>query len=245
MNDWRQAVSEGALFVLNHSGGKDSQAMYDLVKDLIPPRQLIVVHAILHKVDWAGIPEHIEATVDHPVYYVAAAKSLLDMVENRGKFPSPQQRQCTSDLKRGPIETFTRRYLKEHPEFGGKVVQVMGLRAEESSSRSKLDTWKFEERNSKAGRKWYTWLPIHKWSKESVFIAIAKAGQKPHWAYQKGMSRLSCCFCIMANKEDLRTAARLQPDLYRRYVELEKNIGYTMSMSKETLPEVTGIYPQG
>ena len=37
-------------------------------------------------------------------------------------------------------------------------------------------------------------------------------------AYGMGMSRLSCVFCIMASRADLRTAARLQPALYRRHV---------------------------
>ena len=237
-----QLIEEGYLFVLNHSGGKDSQAAYIRLRGMIPEGQLIVVHAILHEVDWAGIPEHIEATVSHPVYYVAAAKSLLDMVEHRGMFPSPSQRQCTSDLKRGPIETFIRRYLREHPEFAGKVVNAMGLRAEESPARAKIkDTLKKNDGNSKAGRSWFDWLPIHEMTEGQVFRAIADAKQTPHPAYAAGMSRLSCCFCIMANTADLTTAARLQPELYRRYVELERKHDHTMSMSRKTLPEITGI----
>ena len=157
----RRLIDQGFLFVVNHSGGKDSQAMYARLAPMIPAQQLTVVHAILHEVDWPGIPEHIEATVSHPVSYVAAAKSLLDMAAQRGMFPSPTQRQCTSDLKRGPIETFIRRYLKQHPEFQGRVVSCMGFRAEESPARAKLQTLVKSERNSRAGRTWYDWLPIH------------------------------------------------------------------------------------
>ena len=237
----RRLIEAGFLFVLNHSGGKDSQAMYLRLAPLVPARQLIVVHAILHEVDWSGIPEHIEATTQHPVFYVAAGKSLLSMAEERGKFPSPVYRQCTSDLKRGPIETFIRRYLLEHPEFQGQVVNCMGLRAQESSVRSKLKTLNKNRRNSKAGRAWFDWLPIHQLSKMAVFAEIAQAGQRPHWAYAAGMTRLSCVFCIMASTADLKTAARLRPDLYRRYVSLEKRLDYTMSMSQKTLPEITGI----
>ena len=121
-----ELIEQGFLFVLNHSGGKDSQAMYLKLRDLVPAKQLIVVHAILHRVDWPGIDYHIESTVNHPVFYVAAGKSLFDMVEQRGMWPSPQYRQCTSDLKRGPVETFIRRYLLLHPEFSGRVVNCMG-----------------------------------------------------------------------------------------------------------------------
>ena len=240
----RRLIAAGFVFVLNHSGGKDSQAMYLRLAPLVPARQLIVVHAILHEVDWEGIPEHIEATTHHPVYYVAAGKSLLSMAETRGKFPSPVYRQCTSDLKRGPVETFIRRYLLQHPELQGQVVNCMGLRAEESSARSKLNTLTKNARNSRAGRTWFDWLPIHTLSTSAVFAEIAQAGQQPHWAYAAGMTRLSCVFCIMASSADLRTAARLRPELYQRYVSLEQRLDYTMSMSKKTLPEITGIQPQ-
>jgi len=74
-----------------------------------------------------------------------------------------------------------------------------------------------------------------------VFAAIAAAGQEPHPVYAKGMSRLSCRFCIMANRADLRTAAMLSPDLYRTYVNLEREIGHTLSMDGRGLEEVTGV----
>ncbi|MEJ7805453.1 MAG: phosphoadenosine phosphosulfate reductase, partial [Telluria sp.] len=75
---------------------------------------------------------------------------------------------------------------------------------------------------------------------------IAAAGQKPHWAYAAGMSRFSCCFCIMSNQSDLTTAARLNPVLYRKYVELERSTGQVMMMpskthGKRTLEQITGI----
>lgn len=236
-------IERGALFVVNHSGGKDSQAMMIKLREIVPVAQLLVIHAELPDVDWEGIREHIDATIGGLPLVVCRNenKTLLEMVERRGMFPSPQQRQCTSDLKRGPIEREVRRYLKANPQFGGLVVNCMGLRAEESPARSKLSTLKLNGRNSVAGREWHDWLPIHAMTKESVFKVIAAAGQTPHPVYAMGMSRLSCCFCIMANREDLRTAARLKPDLYRRYVELERKIGHTLSMEGRSLEEVTGI----
>lgn len=235
-------VQRGALFVLNDSGGKDSQAMKAYVRAIVPADQLLIVHAALGDVEWEGTLGHVHSTsAGLPVVLAHSATTFFDMVERRGMFPSPANRQCTSDLKRGPIEREIRRYLKANPRFGGLIVNCMGMRAEESTDRSKLTTFKRSERNSKAGRNWFEWLPIHSWTVDQVFGAIAKAGQHPHWAYAAGMSRLSCCFCIMASKEDLTTAARLNPDLYRRYVETERQLGFTLSMSRRTLPEITGI----
>jgi hypothetical protein len=65
-----------------------------------------------------------------------------------------------------------------------------------------------------------------------VFASIAAAGQEPHWAYGKGMSRLSCCFCILASRQDLATAAALKPALFQRYLATERKIDRTFVMPK-------------
>lgn len=235
-------IERGALFVVNHSGGKDSQAMFIKLRTIIPARQLLVIHAVLPEVEWEGVVEHIEETIgETPMIFAQSVKTLFEMVERRGMFPSPANRQCTSDLKRCPIEREIRRYLKAHPEFGGLVVNCMGMRAEESTGRAKLVPFKFNAGNSIAGREWYDWLPIHDLTEAEVFNSIHLAGEQPHWAYGAGMTRLSCCFCIMASQADLTTAARLNPALYRRYVETEQRLGFTLSMSRKPLPEITGV----
>ena len=143
-------IEQGALFVVNHSGGKDSQAMHAELVKIIPHSQMVIVHADLPGVDWEGIPEHIKATTKHPLHIVRAEKTLLGMVEKRGMFPSAKYRQCTSDLKRGPVEKWIRAYLKEHPEYAGRIVNCMGIRAQESPARAKQTPYKMNARNSKA-----------------------------------------------------------------------------------------------
>jgi DNA sulfur modification protein DndC len=243
LSEITRLIERGALFVINHSAGKDSQAMTILLRALVPARQLLVVHADLGEVEWDGNIEHIRATIgDLPLEVCRNPnKTLLEMVERRGMWPSPGQRQCTSDLKRGPIERTIRRHLKAHPEYGGVVVNCMGIRAAESPARAKQRPFRRNEGNSIAGREWFDWLPIFDHSTEEVFASIAAAEQQPHPAYAAGMSRLSCVFCIMANRSDLQTAARLKPALYRRYIELERRIGHTLSMDGRPLDEVTGV----
>lgn len=252
-------IQRGALFVINHSGGKDSQATYLHVKTIVPQAQLVLVHADLGDVEWEGAKEHITATTDgEPLHVCRSRRGLLQMIEERGMFPSPSQRQCTSDLKRGPIERTIRRLVEDRTaqypgvrtaiEAGARlVVNCMGMRAEESPGRSKLQPFKLNKGNSKNHREWYDWLPIHDWTAEKVFATIAAAGQEPHPVYAAGMSRFSCCFCIMSNKADLTTAARLNPALYRRYVELERSTGQVMMMpskkhGRQTLEDITGIF---
>lgn len=240
----------GALFCVSSSGGKDSQAMLIYLKHHIPDRQLIVIHAHLPGVEWEGTWEHVQYSAGNiPSFKVQARKSLFDMARSRGRFPSPKYRQCTSDLKRDPINSFVRRYLKSHPEFNGIVVNCMGMRAEESSRRASLKTFKLNNRETKnklVKRTWYDWLPIHEMFKFEVLNTIKSAGEVPHWAYAKGMSRLSCCFCIMSNRADLCTAARLNPELFKAYVDLEKELNHSLMMpakdgAQKFLEEFTGI----
>jgi hypothetical protein len=163
------------------------------------------------------------------------------MVEERGMWPSVSCRQCTSDLKRGPIMKFIRHDLKAR---GAKIaVNCTGIRAEESPARSRKEPFKLNDRESKAGRQVYDWMPIFELTTAEVFQAIAQAGQKPFWTYTRN-ERLSCVFCIMGSLNDLRHGAEQNPELYAKYVVLEKKIGHTMfTRGKEpvSLEEHTGI----
>ena len=232
-------VERGAVFYISHSGGKDSQAMYALVQRFVPQDQIVVMHADLGDVEWAGTQGHIRDNISHPLNVVKAIwkngseKTFLGMVADRFEkrpdapsWPSPSLRQCTSDLKRGPLQKFMRNDMKARGAT--LAINCMGLRAEESTARSKLDDWKLNKAMSKAGRTVYDWLPIHDWSTRMVFAQIKTAGQEPHWAYASGNERLSCMFCIMGSDNDLRNAARQNPELARKYIDLEQRTGYGM-----------------
>jgi len=78
----------------------------------------------------------------------------------------------------------------------------------------------------------YDWYPIFNYSLEDLLGVVEDAGQRLHWAYAKGMSRLSCMFCIMAKKSDLRVSAKENPNVFKQYVEKEKEIGHTMFADK-------------
>lgn len=241
-------IAGGALFVANHSGGKDSQAMLIKLLERIPARQLLVVHASLGEAEWEGALEHAQAQAEAAglAFVVAhAVKTFFDMVEHRFKvrpgpnsscWPSASNRQCTSDLKRGPIEREVRRYAKANGF--ANIVSCLGIRAQESPGRAKRPSFSRNERGSIAGRNWYEWLPIHDASTAEVFSTIADAGQQPHWAYAAGNERLSCVFCIMGSARDLANGARHRPELYAKYREIEQRTGYTMHQSRKSLEQL-------
>lgn len=221
-------VNRGALFVVNHSGGKDSQAMLIKIRALVPASQILVIHADLPGVEWKGTEEHARITSAGLEFRtVRATKTFFEMVDSRQNWPSSQYRQCTSDLKRGPIEKGIRHFIKEK-NLSGLVVNCMGVRAQESTARSKQVPFKKNEGNSKAGREWYDWLPIFLMRVEEVLATVSEAGQELHPAYSKGMTRLSCAFCIMSSKSDLQISARENPELFQKILAKEREIGKTM-----------------
>ncbi len=243
----RRLIDAGALVAISTSGGKDSQAMTILLARHVPVDQLVAVHAPLLEAEWPGTIEHIETTLPPSVTLllapVASGETLLQRIERRGRFPDRRRRYCTSDFKRTPIERELRRYLKANPQFHGRIVNAMGIRRDESADRARRNPWQFNDRNSKAGRAWHDWLPIFDLDEAQVFETIRASGQTPHPVYGLGLSRCSCSFCIFGSRSDLTTAARLRPDLYARYVRLERRLAHTLSPSRKTLPEITGIDP--
>jgi DNA sulfur modification protein DndC len=234
-------VESGALFAVSNSGGKDSQAMMIMTSLLVPAGQIVSIYSSLKEVVFPGTAEkaaQIAADLGIAHIEVKAKKTFFDMVRHRRMFPSPQYRQCTSDLKRGPIEKAIKAYMKANGF--SIVVSAMGLRAQESDNRAcGLNKSLFEQTGEvitleryasleQAGRTAYRWLPVHAFLEDQVFSTIEAAGQEAHWAYRAGMGRLSCCFCIMATKADLACAAGLMPELYQEYVKLEREVGFTM-----------------
>ncbi|MCH9490484.1 PUA domain (predicted RNA-binding domain) [Klebsiella pneumoniae] len=151
-------------------------------------------------------------------------------------WPSASTRQCTSDLKRGPIQREVRAYAKAN---GFKViVNCLGLRAQESPGRAKRQAFRKNETDSNSVLTWYEWLPVHEMKAEEVFATIRETGQEPHYAYALGNERLSCVFCIMASRNDLKNGATHHPDLLEHYAALEARTGYTMHMNRIPIKEL-------
>ena len=88
---------------------------------------------------------------------------------------------------------------------GKSLLELIGIRRDESNARSKRIPWARSDRNSRAGREWFEWLPIFDLTTDDVFRVIRDAGQSPHWVYARGMSRCSCSLCsFFSSKSDIR-----------------------------------------
>jgi 3'-phosphoadenosine 5'-phosphosulfate sulfotransferase (PAPS reductase)/FAD synthetase len=228
-----------AWIVLNSSGGKDSQAMLDFVveqADLarVPRQRLVVAHADLGRVEWPGTRELAEEQARHYglAFHVVKRKQgdLLDHIVQRGMFPSPRARYCTADMKRGPVHTLLTRLTTEALLAGRRppvrILNCLGLRAQESPARARRLPFGRDERASNGKRLVDTWLPLHDWTVQQVWQRIRASGVRHHPAYDLGMPRLSCCFCIFAPRSALLLAGKHNPELLAEYVAVERRIGH-------------------
>ena len=253
LGDIGALARQGALFVINHSGGKDSQCQTIEVLRVVPRAQALVVHATLGDIEWPGALELArDQAADAGVPFVVAEgrwrdgsrKTLLGMVEAQfarrpevPSWPSSDARYCTSDLKRNPIAREICAWAR--PRGFSIIVSVEGIRAAESAKRARDKSFELMGRQyTNSVWAWYRWLPIHAFSTEEVFASIEAAGQTPHWAYAEGNERLSCLFCVFGSANDWAHAAERAPGVAARYRALERMTGYTAHQNRRPIDEI-------
>lgn len=247
------SFTEYDVILINTSAGKDSQAMMDLVVELAREagvsERLVAVHCDLGRVEWQGTRDLAERQAAHyGVRFEVVSRpqgDLLDHVESRGMWPSSAARYCTSDHKRGQVYTLLTKLVAER--YDGRPVRIlncMGLRAQESPARAKRVAFQHDKKASNGRRHVDTWLPIHTWTVEQVWQRIAESGVEHHYAYDLGMPRLSCCFCIFAPRPALILAGQHNPELLSAYVQVEQRIGHTFRPD-QTLVEIQSAVHAG
>lgn len=114
---------------------------------------------------------------------------------------TPSMRFCTSELKSAPIAAAL---VKRFP--GQVVISAAGIRRSESRQRSSAKTAQVNNRltHKRSGTTGLDWNPIAEWSDRDVYAYCAARGFDLHEGYTRyGMSRISCRYCIMAQKSDL------------------------------------------
>lgn len=227
------------LIICNSSGGKDSiAAIYQILnlaaQQNYPKSKIVISHQDLGQMEWKGTKELVQKQADFfglKAYYSsrrnAAGKeqTLLDYAKYRGKWPSNNQRWCTSEFKRGPGSRVVTQLTKDMGKCS--VLYVFGFRADESPARSKRKVFEVNTLLTTKKRLVHNYLPIHKWSSNTVWQTIFSDNIPYHFAYDLGMPRLSCVFCIFAPFDALVIAGYHNPDLLDEYIKVEEEIGHT------------------
>lgn len=243
-------LARNAVVAIGVSGGKDSDACALAVSRYLDsvghtgPR--LLVHSDLGRIEWKdSLPscERLAQVLGMELLVLRRqAGDMLDRWEARWQncvsryeelscvkvilpWSTPSMRFCTSELKTHLICSALK---KRFPE--GEIVNVTGIRHQESKNRSTMPVWApNSELTRKAGKRGnggigITWNAIIDWPVQDVVHAIHDAGLALHEAYTTyGASRVSCCFCIMSSEADLVASALCEDnhEPYIRMVELE------------------------
>jgi 3'-phosphoadenosine 5'-phosphosulfate sulfotransferase (PAPS reductase)/FAD synthetase len=237
------------VILVNTSAGKDSQAMLDLVVTLATAPGvadgLVAVHADLGRVEWQGTRELAERQAYHYgvrfEVVLRDGRDLLEEVEHRGMWPDSKNRYCTSYYKRDQVATLVTQLVDEVIAANGfnpkarkasrrgpqvRVLNCIGIRAAESDERAAMVAFETDDRLTNGKRHVDTWFPLFTWSVQDVWARITASGVEHHSAYDLGMSRLSCVFCVLAPAHKLELAGRHNPELLGVYAALEVRIGH-------------------
>jgi len=117
-----------------------------------------------------------------------------------------------------------------------RILNCLGLRAEESDNRAKKPVIEVERDTAKVLV--LRWHPILSWTEEQVWDTIWAHNLPWHWAYDAGMERLSCVICPLARRVDNILGASLNPELAQEYLALEQEVGHTMREDGFTMTQI-------
>lgn len=234
--------------VVNISGGKDSSVLMQWVRDNFKNHPSVhYIHAVID-IDWKETKAVVQKQCDHfgvlPIFVQAtfgdgSPKGFLSKLTSprvsretgepgEQKFPDMGNRWCTSELKMAPIHKWIRNNLE------GKVLNLMGERAEESPKRAALEPLRKDEKLSIKGREVWNMSPILSLSESQVWEIIHKNKIPIHPCYSWGVNRASCAICIFSSNEDIKVAAKRAPEIVKKYVAAEKKISHTFRYKTAT-----------
>lgn len=230
-----------------------------------PRSRIVVVHCDLGRAEWEGTAELAREQAEHyglrfvivkrdgtvfqgrvlgdlPAQVVERHQANIRNGKNVAElspWPNRDNRWCTSDQKTSQVSKLITALCDEARQYKGQQIRVLnclGLRAEESRDRAEKTEFGPEPKGNSGRRYVDRWLPIKGWSEEQVWDRIHASGVRYHWAYDRGMERLSCCFCVLASPKDWAISVKYNRALAEQYVEVERIVGHAFVEPQDKAP---------
>jgi 3'-phosphoadenosine 5'-phosphosulfate sulfotransferase (PAPS reductase)/FAD synthetase len=214
--------------ILSISGGKDSQAMTELVSAESKIHDRLVLAYADTGAEWKESLiqcELISKKYNIPLIVGKAYRPLPEEIMLRGMWPSSSCRLCTSNCKRSNLDKIVRK-------FNGNILVVTGERREESRSRSILEESDLLSRLTTRNRTVTSYRPMLGFTEQDIFRIIKSSGLQEHPAYGYGNERVSCALCVLASENDLRVGAKHNPELAQKYIAMEQIMNHKFKSNK-------------
>lgn len=182
------------IFYVAFSGGKDSIVTLDVVQRALPHNNFKVLFGDtgMEFPDTYDVVDEIEIWCEKNNIGFLKAKSDYDPSFTWKTIGPPAQkmRWCCSVHKTAP-QILLLRQLTNNPHFKGMA--MMGVRADESVTRSKYDELNFGTKHQ--GQ--YDYYPILHWNSAELFVYMYQERLIINETYKKGNSRAGCLVCPM------------------------------------------------
>lgn len=184
---------EKSLVTLSYSGGKDSEAILDLTMQVIPPEDVIIVYNDTG-MEMPYVTEAVQTLKKSfhdrkiPVQFITSfAKTNIETLWRQFGPPTRTHRWCCTVCKTAPLWDELITYKREKT----RVMNIVGIRAEESSARKEYD--RFNEIGKHSGMS--SVHPIFHWNSLEVYLYLMYKGHAINNGYRNGLLRVGCSVC--------------------------------------------------
>lgn len=256
------------VYLVSVSGGKDSQACWIYMLKNYSHKGLIVPYFCdtgWEKEETYNHLKYLEKELCSDLTIIKSKKydGFEDMCIQKKIIPSRIKRFCTEELKIKPSNDF----IKEWIEKGYDVVNVVGVRKDESKNqylpkakikngypwkivprRQVESKWKFSffypcnKKVIKNGLGVNVFQPIVNWSAIEVLKYNISNGTKNNPLYSQGRSRVGCEPCISCTVGEI---GLLTPETVLRVSNLEKNVSSSAGRDIKYFHRGKGIQQEG